>query len=88
MTILKEMNLIQELDWVEICSLDDIIPNTGVGAIIGNQQIALLPINYSLQEKRATNELVIAPHRMRLPRTMRIGAKKFEFKEITPRNAA
>ena len=53
-----------------------------------NQQMALLPINYSLQEKRATYELIIAPHRMRLPRTMRIGARKFEFKEITPRNIA
>lgn len=53
-----------------------------------DQRIALLPINYSLQEKRATNELVIAPHRLRLPRTMRIGAKKFEFKEITRRDAA
>lgn len=52
-----------------------------------NQQIALLPINYSLQEKRTTNELVISPHRIRLPRTMRIGAKKFEFNEITQRNA-
>ena len=53
-----------------------------------NQQIALLPINYSLQEKRATNELVIAPHRVRLPRTMRIGARKFDFKEVTSRSAA
>jgi DNA adenine methylase len=53
-----------------------------------DQQIALLPINYSLQEKRATSELVIAPHRIRLPRTMRIGAKKFECEAVTPRNRA
>ena len=59
-----------------------------VRCLYKNQQIALLPINYSLQEKRTTNELIIAPHRIRLPRTMRIGAKKFEFNEITPRNVA
>lgn len=59
-----------------------------VRSLYSNQQIALLPINYSLQEKRAANELVITPHRIRLPRTMRIGAKKFEFKEINPRSAA
>ena len=52
------------------------------------QQMAFLPINYSLQEKRSTYELVIAPHHVRLPRTMRIGARSFEFKEITARNLA
>ena len=44
MTILKEMNLIQELEWVEICHLDDITPNTGVGALINEQQIALFRV--------------------------------------------
>ena len=46
MTILKEMN---ELEWVEICSLDDITPNTGVGALINDQQIALFRVG---NEKR------------------------------------
>jgi NAD(P)H-dependent nitrite reductase small subunit len=46
MTILKEMN---ELDWVEVCSLDDITPNTGVGALINDQQIALFRVG---NEKR------------------------------------
>lgn len=44
MTILKEINQTQELDWVEICRLDDITPNTGVGALINNQQIALFRV--------------------------------------------
>ncbi|AMW78784.1 nitrate reductase [Acinetobacter sp. TGL-Y2] len=44
MTILKEMNLIQELEWVEICHLDDVTPNTGVGALINEQQIALFRV--------------------------------------------
>lgn len=46
MTILKEMN---ELDWVEICALEDITPNTGVGALIENQQIAIFRVG---SEKR------------------------------------
>lgn len=52
------------------------------------QQIGFLPINYSLQEKRSTNELVIAPHHVRLPRTLRIGARKFELREVNSRNLA
>lgn len=46
MTILKDMN---ELDWVEICALEDITPNTGVGALIDQQQIAIFRVG---QEKR------------------------------------
>jgi hypothetical protein len=34
MTILKEMN---ELNWVDVCALDDVTPNTGVGALIEHQ---------------------------------------------------
>ena len=41
MTILKEMN---ELDWVDVCALDDLTPNTGVGALIENQQIAIFRV--------------------------------------------
>lgn len=59
-----------------------------VRKLYSTQQMAYLPINYSLQEKRATNELVIAPHRLRLPRTLRIGARQFEFREINARNVA
>lgn len=46
MTILKEMN---ELNWIEVCALDDITPNTGVGALIDNQQIAIFRVG---SEKR------------------------------------
>ena len=41
MTILKEMN---ELDWVDVCALDDLTPNTGVGALIEHQQIAIFRV--------------------------------------------
>ena len=46
MTILKEMN---ELNWIEVCALDDITPNTGVGALIENLQIAIFRVG---SEKR------------------------------------
>lgn len=36
-------------------------------------QISFLPIRYSLQEKRSAKELVIAPVRLLMPRTCRIG---------------
>ena len=49
MTILKTMNQTAELDWVEVCQLDDITPNTGVGAMINQQQIALFRVG---NEKR------------------------------------
>jgi len=52
------------------------------------QQIGFLPIYYSLQEKRSANELVIAPHHVRLPRTIRIGVRKFGLMEVNSRIVA
>lgn len=46
MTILQDMN---ELNWVEICALDDITPNTGVCALVEGQQIAIFRVG---NEKR------------------------------------
>lgn len=46
MTILKEMNA---LNWVEVCALEDITPNTGVGALINGQQVAIFRVG---QEQR------------------------------------
>ena len=46
MTILKDMN---ELNWVEVCALDDITPNTGVAALVEDQQIAIFRVG---SEKR------------------------------------
>lgn len=49
MTILKSVNPTDEMEWVEVCQLADITPNTGVGAIIHQQQIALFRVG---NEKR------------------------------------
>jgi DNA adenine methylase len=35
-------------------------------------QVSFLPIRYSLQEKRSTKELVIAPHRVLMPRSCKV----------------
>lgn len=59
-----------------------------VRALYSSEQIAFLPISYSLQDKRSANELVIAPHRVRLPRTLRVGAKRFALREINKRSLA
>jgi NAD(P)H-dependent nitrite reductase large subunit/NAD(P)H-dependent nitrite reductase small subunit len=46
MTILKDIN---ELNWYEVCNLDEITPNTGVAALIEDQQIAIFRVG---QEQR------------------------------------
>ncbi len=81
--IAKYLRSQQLLPWV--MSYDDA---ELVRKLYQEQQIAFLPINYSLQEKRAANELVIAPHSIRLPRTLRIGAQKFSLREVNSRTVA
>ncbi|OTH00718.1 MULTISPECIES: nitrite reductase small subunit NirD [Acinetobacter] len=56
MTILKEMNATDELDWIEICHLDDITPNTGVGAMIDEQQIALFRVGHEKRVYALSNQ--------------------------------
>ena len=53
MTILKDMN---ELNWVEVCALHDITPNTGVGALIENQQIALFRVGHEKRVYALSNQ--------------------------------
>ena len=49
MTNLKDMNMLPENQWVDVCNLDDITPNTGVGALIAGQSVALFRVG---NEKR------------------------------------
>ncbi|BCU64775.1 nitrite reductase [NAD(P)H], small subunit [Acinetobacter bouvetii DSM 14964 = CIP 107468] len=46
MTVFKDMN---DLNWLDVCALDDITPNTGVGTLIDEQQIAIFRVG---SEKR------------------------------------
>lgn len=81
--IARYMSAQRILPWV--MSYDDAIL---VRDLYKRQQIGFLPINYSLQEKRSAEELIIAPHHLRLPRTLRIGARKFELREVNSRVVA
>ena len=56
MTILKEMTLTQQLDWIEVCHLEDITPNTGVGALINEQQIALFRVGHEKRVYALSNQ--------------------------------
>ncbi|MFW1806765.1 nitrite reductase small subunit NirD [Acinetobacter ursingii] len=49
MTNLKDMNMLPENQWVDVCNLDDITPNTGVGALVEGQSVALFRVGH---EKR------------------------------------
>ncbi|WP_436913778.1 nitrite reductase small subunit NirD [Acinetobacter schindleri] len=53
MTILKDMN---ELNWVEVCALDDITPNTGVAALVEGQQIALFRVGHEKRVYALSNQ--------------------------------
>ena len=49
MTNLKDMSMLPENQWVDVCNLDDITPNTGAGALIAGQSVALFRVG---NEKR------------------------------------
>ena len=49
MTKLKDMSMLPENQWVDVCNLDDITPNTGAGALIAGQSVALFRVG---NEKR------------------------------------
>jgi nitrite reductase (NADH) large subunit len=56
MTILNDKNMLPDQNWVEVCDLNDITPNTGVGALVEGQAIALFRIGtekrvYALSNK-------------------------------------
>ncbi|ENU30181.1 nitrite reductase small subunit NirD [Acinetobacter sp. NIPH 1852] len=49
MTNLKDLNMLPEDQWIDVCALNDITPNTGVGALVGEQTVALFRVGH---EKR------------------------------------
>lgn len=46
MSNLKQLNQIAENEWIDVCALSDITPNTGVTALIDDQQIALFRVGH------------------------------------------
>lgn len=61
--VAKYLQAQSALPWV--MSYDDA---TLIRELYSAEKLASLPIRYSLQEKRSTTELIITPHRIRLPR--------------------
>lgn len=59
------------LPWIMSYDDTDLVRNLYI-----NQQVANLPIRYSLQEKRSARELIIAPYRLALPRICRINGQE------------
>ncbi|MCJ8161180.1 nitrite reductase small subunit NirD [Acinetobacter zhairhuonensis] len=56
MTSLNHKNMLPEQEWVDVCDLSDITPNTGVGALVGGQSVALFRVGtekrvYALSNK-------------------------------------
>ncbi|MBF7683026.1 nitrite reductase small subunit NirD [Acinetobacter sp. B5B] len=53
------MNTLQDnvaLEWVEICALDDITPNTGVGVLVGQEQMALFRVGHEQRVYALSNQ--------------------------------
>ncbi|HBO71099.1 MAG TPA: hypothetical protein DD639_01575, partial [Acinetobacter sp.] len=44
MTNLKDLHMLPNDQWVDVCHLSDITPNTGVGALIEGQSVALFRV--------------------------------------------
>jgi DNA adenine methylase len=47
-----------------------------IRGLYSRHQISFLPIHYSLQEKRSTKELVIAPHRVSMPQSCKVSGQE------------
>lgn len=57
------------LPWTAICSLDDIVPNTGVGALVNGEQVAVFHVDNGEPDARrmakdvdAALKVVVAVH--------------------------
>jgi nitrite reductase (NADH) small subunit len=36
--------IVEEPDWIDVCALDDVAPETGVAALVGGRQIAIVRV--------------------------------------------
>ena len=49
MNIVQEKNMLPDDQWIDVCALEDLTPNTGAGALVGGQAVAIFRVGY---EKR------------------------------------
>ncbi len=73
----KYLNEQHRLQW--IVSYDD---NELIRRLYASFRIALLPIKYTLQQKRSAYELIIAPHYLSTPSVCRIGGRESSLRRI------
>lgn len=65
------------LNWIMSYDDSDLIRD-----LYSERQLAKLPIRYSLQDKRAAKELIIAPRQMQLPKTVRVAGQDAKMSEM------
>ena len=41
MNIVQDKNMLPDDQWIDVCALDDLTPNTGAGALVGGQAVAI-----------------------------------------------
>ncbi|MDX6037194.1 nitrite reductase small subunit NirD [Acinetobacter baumannii] len=49
MNIVQDKNMLPDDQWIDVCALDDLTPNTGAGALVGGQAVAIFRVGH---EKR------------------------------------
>ncbi|WP_434727993.1 nitrite reductase small subunit NirD [Acinetobacter sp. PVC-6A] len=49
MNIVQDKNMLPDDQWIDVCALDDLTPNTGAGALVGGQAVAIFHVGH---EKR------------------------------------
>lgn len=49
MNIVQDKNMLPDDQWIDVCTLDDLTPNTGAGALVGGQAVAIFRVGH---EKR------------------------------------
>ncbi|WP_407506164.1 nitrite reductase small subunit NirD [Acinetobacter baumannii] len=49
MNIVQDKNMLPDDQWIDVCALDDLTPNTGAGALVGGQAVAIFCVGH---EKR------------------------------------
>lgn len=39
MNIVQDKNMLPDDQWIDVCALDDLTPNTGAGALVGGKRL-------------------------------------------------
>ncbi|MBF7696151.1 nitrite reductase small subunit NirD [Acinetobacter rathckeae] len=53
---MNELNTSVITNWIDVCALDDITPNTGVGVLVGQEQVALFRVGHEQRVYALSNK--------------------------------